>query len=246
MSKQVVYLTNEKPFFSKQYLKVRNLEKRVLSDAAVKELPNISKHHPHYREWQLRQITANRFLNYLENKQSPMNILDIGCGNGWFTHKMAKISSKNNLFGLDINPLELEQSVSVFQKDNLSFYYGDLFEIHNDFNEKFSIITLNASVQYFKDFELLFSKLKTFLLPKGEIHILDSPFYKTKELKAARNRTQEYFTKMGVPEMSNFYYHHTTKIIKDFEILYKPQNKWFQKISLKKESPFLWLRYIKK
>ena len=116
MSKQVVYLTQEEPFFSEKYLKVRALENRVLSDFQVQQLPDISKEHTLYNEWQLRKKSANRFLRYFAKKTTTQTVLDLGCGNGWFTHIIAEISESNTVFGLDINPLELEQANRVFNK----------------------------------------------------------------------------------------------------------------------------------
>jgi ubiquinone/menaquinone biosynthesis C-methylase UbiE len=245
MSKQVIYLTKEIPFFSEKYIKVRALENRVLSDSQVKQLPFISKDHPHYNEWQLRQQSTQRFIKYLEQKKESLTLLDIGCGNGWFTHKMAAVNTQNIVDGLDINKLELEQAVRVFRQKNCTFYYGDLFKIDDAFNKKYDIITLNASVQYFKNFETLLAKLLTFLSPKGEIHILDSPFYKFQEIEAAKKRTQEYYKKMGIPEMSEFYFHHPIEVLKDFDILYTPKKSIFKKILKKQTSPFYWVRYIK-
>ncbi len=245
MSDTVKYLTPEKPFFSEKYLMVRALENRILSDEEVKQLPLISTSNPHYKEWELRQKTLARFISYFSAKKQPQEVLDIGCGNGWFTNKIAEVSKKNKVIGLDVNSLELKQAVRIFQKENLLFYYADLFEIDKEFSERFTLITLNACVQYFEDFEKLMNKLTTFLKPNGEIHILDSPFYKPKDILAAKQRTVVYFKKMGVPEMSDFYFHHSTNLIKNFETCYSPKTGILSKIFFKKDSPFLWMRYRK-
>ncbi len=245
MSSKITYLTEETPFFSEQYLKVRAIENRVLLDKEVKLLPYLPKSHLYYREWRLRQKSTQRFLQYFSSKEKPQEVLDIGCGNGWFTHKTAAVSLQNKVMGLDINTLELTQAVRVFQKENLQFCYGNLFELTNLFDKKFTLITLNASVQYFKDFTSLFSQLNRFLKPNGEIHIIDSPFYAVSEIQAAKQRTVEYFNKMGVPKMSDYYHHHSFNDISKFEVLYKPKNSFFSKFGKPKDSPFIWLRYQK-
>lgn len=117
--------------------------------------------------------------------------MDIGCGNGWFSNILSKIEN-SKVGGLDINPIELEQADRVFKKENLQFYYGDIFQI-KEFEKQFDAITLNACVQYFPNFKLLLDKLKSFSTPGGEIHIIDSPFYKNEEISNAKERTYKYF-----------------------------------------------------
>ena len=101
-------------------------------------------------------------------------------------------------------------------------------------------------MQYFEDFEELIQQLETFLKPKGEIHIIDSPFYKLSEIEAAKQRTKGYYQKMGVPQMSDYYFHHSVALLKEFKVLYKPKNSIVSKMFQKKDSPFMWLLYVKK
>jgi len=240
----VHYLTEEENSFSNDYIKVRDIEKRVLTDEQVKELPLVSKSNQYYNEWIVRQKSSQRFISYLGSKNTSQDILDIGCGNGWFSNLLASVNSKNSVCGLDINTTELEQAARVFKTENLQFCYGDLFQLKKEFESKFSIITLNACVQYFSEFNELVEALKLYLKPKGEIHIIDSPFYKTNELENAKNRTANYYNKIGVPTMSSYYYHHSLEDINDFEKLYIPSSTLISKILRKKDSPFMWLRYI--
>ncbi len=236
----IVILTEIKNNFSSKYLSIRKKENRVLVDNEVRILPLTTKQNPNANEWKVRQKTTNRFVKYLQTKNKNLTILDIGCGNGWFSNLMAKL--KNNVVGLDVNLEELEQANQVFNTTkNLQFVYADLFQDNLPFKNKFDIITLNACVQYFKDFDLLISTLKKFLKPNGEIHILDSPFYDVSEIDNAKKRTLVYYTKMDFPEMANFYFHHSKDKIKDFEVLYQPKKSFLNKILSKNDSPFLWL-----
>jgi 2-polyprenyl-3-methyl-5-hydroxy-6-metoxy-1,4-benzoquinol methylase len=234
----IIILTDINNQFSDEYLALRKKENRVLTDNQVKILPQTKKGNPNFNEWHLRQKTANRFLNYLKNKQT-LSILDIGCGNGWFSHKMSELD--HNIVALDVNLEELEQASRVFKTENLQFVYADIFELNDKFINKFDVITLNASVQYFQDFEWLMSTLKSFLKMNGEIHILDSPFYKASEIKAAKKRTLTYYSEMGFPEMASHYFHHSKNEIKNFDVLYQPKKSIINKIFGKKESPFMWL-----
>ena len=180
-------------------------------------------------------------MAYLQQKNAPLAILDIGCGNGWFTNKMASVNLNYTVIGTDINTPELEQATRVFKTKNLQFIHADIFNTEQ-FNEQFNIITLNACVQYFPDFKALIIRLKSFLKPKGEVHIIDSAFYKDGEIISARKRSEKYYSDLGFPEMAQNYFHHARTNIKDFEILYRPKNLVFSKLLNIKDSPFCWYK----
>ncbi|WP_028887603.1 methyltransferase domain-containing protein [Tenacibaculum ovolyticum] len=241
----VGYLTEEKEKFELDYIRAREKENRILIDNEVSILPKTFIENPNKKEWELREKSTKRILKYLESKNGGLSILDIGCGNGWFTNKLASISKENKIIGLDVNTEELEQAVRLFGKEKTCYCYGDIFKLDN-FEEQFDIIILNASVQYFSDFNELFLLLKSFLKLEGEIHIIDSPFYKKEELFKAKDRTDKYYENLGFPQMTLNYFHHEITKVKDFEILYMQNRSIFHKILKRNDSPFPWLRFVKK
>ncbi|MCT4580629.1 MAG: class I SAM-dependent methyltransferase [Flavobacteriales bacterium] len=235
--REIIYLTPFENTFESNYLAVRAKENRVYADEVVAILPDVATDHSQYLEWKLRQKTRQRFVNYLKQK-SYKNVLDIGCGNGWFTNIIAQ-NIDGKIIGLDINKEELEQGRRVFLDSRLTFAYGDLF--YAEFEEKFDLIVLNAAVQYFPDLTLLFQRLKSLLSARGEIHILDSPFYSTlEESRAAQQRTATYYKQLGFPEMEKYYYHHQLDDLNGWERLYVPPKNMLQKIMNRKDSPFGW------
>ncbi|MFT5251174.1 MAG: ubiquinone/menaquinone biosynthesis C-methylase UbiE [Flavobacteriales bacterium] len=231
----VYYITPEDPNFSKYYIAVREKENRVLSDAQVRKLPYLDLY-----EWPFRVKSTERFISYVAEVNDPMKILTIGCGNGWFSNKIAEVSEKNQVVGLDVNREELEQAARVFKKKNVTFVYADIFKVSELFEAQFDMITLNGAIQYFEDFKGLMTLLNTFLKPKGEIHIIDSPFYKTSEITSAKARTKTYYTELGIPEMAAHYLHHDINLVKDFDVLYTHKRNILHKILGKKDSPFSW------
>ena len=241
----VYYLTPKELSFSDVYISVRDKEHRFLSDKEVMKLPFCSLENPHYKEWVLRQKSTKRFINYLELKKEELNILDIGCGNGWFTSHIANTSSKNKVIGLDINVDELEQASRIFNQENVQFVYGDIYNLDPIFKNKINLIVLNASIQYFSNFPKLITLLKRFLKPNGEIHIIDSPFYNESDIEKAKQRTKDYYSKLGFPIMSLNYFHHKKTDIQDFKVMYRPKSFILSKVS-KEDSPFMWLCYDKK
>jgi len=236
----VYIITPNKGLFSEEYIAVREKENRVLTDVEVQKLPHVLESNFYYKEWKQREDTSTRFLEYIKSKNKELTILDIGCGNGWFSHKISEIK-KTTVIGLDINEIELEQACRIFQKENLSFVYCNLLEGNIYFENKLDIIILNASVQYFEEFDLLIEILKKMLKQKGEIHILDSPFYDDSEINSAKKRTLNYYTKIGFPKMADFYFHHSKKKVKNFEVRYKPRRSIINKLLNIQKSTFMWL-----
>ena len=234
--------------FEKHYLNLRKREQRILSDEEVAQLPNVTSDHVHFAEWDLRQKTLNRFSKYLMGNSSFKSILDVGCGNGWFTNYLCRANDRcETVVGLDINLLELQQARRVFSKEKIQFAYADIVS-QNDLFEKcsFDLITFNASIQYFADPTALLRELKNCLNLQGEIHILDSPFYEENKVSAARERSAVYFDQNGSSEMATFYHHHSLDDFSEFEILYKPNRSFLSKALRKNDSPFPWLKYRSK
>lgn len=239
--KGVFQLSKLNDKFESSYLKLREKENRVLSDAEVGLLPNLASNLPHSKEWRLRQDSKNRVTNYLSQKKFQ-SALDIGCGNGWFTNILA--NCVDNVVGLDVNMLELEQASRVFSKPNLHFCYADLFDAELP-KSGFDLITLNASVQYFSHLTRLVDRLLELLSDSGEIHFIDSPFYSNNEVPKAEDRSKEYYQAMDAPEMAKFYHHHTWGALKTYPyvLLFNPttlSNKLKKKMGVPL-SPFPWI-----
>jgi len=240
-----VYILSERNNdFESFYLKVREKEKRIYTDEELKNLPLATKSNPHKSEWKLRAKSFIRFSNYLKKKKQSLDILDLGCGNGWFSGQLSK-KFNHKFYCVDVNQIELEQASRVFNSHNLFFLYADIFtEI---FQEKtFDLIVVNAAVQYFSNLKKLIKRLLSLIKIDGEIHIVDSPIYLTSEVENAKERTIDYYNSIGFPEMSNKYFHHSWNKLSEFnfKIIFNPTsftNKLKQIIFIK-DSPFPWIK----
>lgn len=230
--------------FESAYIESRTKENRVLRDETVKELPQI-KSGPHQTEWELRAKSAARVYKYFSDKKDS-NLLDLGCGNGWFASGLAQNPSLKVL-GLDMNLIELQQAVRVFKRNNLYFIYGDIFSLPIA-KETFQYITIVASIQYFKNLDKLFKCLMDLLTDKGEIHIIDSPFYYSSSIKKAKERTNNYYRQSGQKEMIDYYQHHSFDDLVNwnYRFLYNPKKiNFINKIFKKKDMPFPWIKIVK-
>lgn len=232
----VEYLTQSKLEFEELYVEVRTKENRILTDQEVKQLPFVPSNYKHYNEWCKRQFTLNNFTKYLQ-KSKPNEVLEIGCGNGWFSNQLSKHC--NHVTGLDIGKLELEQAARCFQEDKFTFLCcSDLTLLPS---KKYDLIVFNASLQYFQLTADFWANIIRCLTENGEIHIIDSPFYHPEQIQQAKTNSKSYFNSLNVEKASEYYFHlDWNKLPKNAQILYKP-NRFLNKL-IKNRSPFPWIK----
>ena len=225
--------------FSVRYCLLRKKEGRIYSDEEVSRLPGIHQQHQYYKEWKIRKESSDRLKKYLTTKKRPLRILEIGAGNGWLSAKLSGISS-SHVTGIDINSEELSQAKRVFSAiENLHFFNCSLQDDPVN-NQQFDIIVFAASIQYFPSLRAVLNSALGRLEAGGEIHIMDSHFYQANEVNAARQRTKDYFNRLGFPDMVEQYFHHSWNELRSFnsETLYDPGS-IINRLKNNK-SPFYW------
>jgi len=237
--------------FEELYLKMRTIEGRVYNDETVRNLPEIDKDHPNYKEWNTRKNSSEKLIKYLSGIQKELNILELGCGNGWLSAKIAGVKSAN-VIAVDINNSELEQAARIFGHiENLEFVYADIFdsELNVKLNLKFDITILAGVLMYFKDVNELIDKLLGMLNPKGEIHIIDNVFYNNSNVEDARRKTLKHYKHIGMPDMFKYVHHHLLNELDKYnpKILYNPKTisgKINRKFFYRHLSPFIWMKIV--
>lgn len=229
----VYFLTPALNEFEKVYTSVRDKEGRMLSDAEVCALPN-SKRLP--KEWQKRTWTAERFRAYAQKKPFS-KILEIGCGNGWFSNWLA--SEGRKVIGLDVGAIELQQAARCFQGNNVEFVCCSDWSLLPA--SYFDCIVFNGSLHYFQLDAAFWQQLYRMLKPQGEIHVLDTPFYTSKKAQEAWERSANYFENLGENHAINYYHQlRFDQLPADHQVLYQPSrllNKFFSA-----RSPFPWIK----
>ena len=226
--------------FETLYMQLRKKEQRVYTDEEVRNLPQVPATHLHFKEWMLRKKSCDQLIKYLAQKNKPLHILEVGCGNGWLSSRLAKNTS-GQVVGLDINKEELTQAARVFSDiDNLKFIAGDIRSAQLERNS-FDVVVFAASLQFFPSVEEIIQAAFQCLRAGGEVHILDTIFYKRNNVEAARQRTKDYYTTLGYPDAANYYFHHCFEDLKNFlvKILYDPAS-WMHKFR-KNKYPFAWV-----
>ena len=207
---------------SELYLRVRQKEGRLYSDDVTARLPDISSDHPLRNEWLARADSLSRLLRYLRQLPKISSILELGCGNGWLSHRIGLLSGVR-IWGLDRIGPELTQAARLFNSANAAFLGADIF-VPPFPPESFDIILLASVIQYFPDLPTLIRSLSPLLTPRGEIHLLDSPLYAEAQLASARTRTHDHYATLGFPEMIDHYFHHAASSLQQFapRWLYRP------------------------
>jgi SAM-dependent methyltransferase len=243
----ICFSGNENPgntLFEKKYITIRCMENRLYSDDEVAHLPDISPEHPYYKEWLVRKRSSQRLVRYLTEQKKRLHILEAGCGNGWLAHCLSEIPG-TEVLGLDINFTELQQAARVFsQNEHLRFIYGDMSSgvLHN---RLFDAIVFAASIQYFRSLSGILSTCLKMLKPDGEIHIIDSPLYRSREIGKAVERTFRYYDSLGYPEMSDHYFHHDVNIFWKFNYKFLQNPNSVFNTFLGRKDCFHWIRVKK-
>jgi SAM-dependent methyltransferase len=232
------------------YLRARAREGRLLTDGVVAALPDVPPGDPLRGEWRMRADSSSRLLAYLRSRRRALTVVDLGCGNGWLSNRIAAIDGCNVL-GLDVNAVEIAQARRVFRgRANLRFAEHDILEDRVPVGDA-DVVVLASVIQYVPQPAALVERLLDAMHARGEVHVLDSPLYELGEVAAARTRTRRHYEAVGVPEMANAYHHHAWTAFGSLtmEVLYRPdaalrriERRWLHLA----RSPFPWLRFVRR
>jgi SAM-dependent methyltransferase len=237
-SSRVRTFKTPKADFEDLYMAIRKREKRLYSDEQVSLLPDVDPSDMHYSEWKVRKRSCERLMVYLIKKRKFLRILEVGCGNGWLSAKLASMSN-TRVTGLDNNQLNINQANRVFKKDNLEFVY-DTFNDSSFEREKFDIIIFEASIKYFPSVVNTLKLALGLLNRGGEVHILDAPFYDPVAVSEADKKNRDYYAELGYPEMADYYYYHSVSELWGFKyrIMFNPDNIFNR---LFNKDPYYWI-----
>lgn len=194
--------------FETNYSRVRTLERRILTDEQVRQLPN-GEGLWNAEEWRIRERGAARLTNALDKVGEGLRVLEVGCGNGWLSARLHQAG--HDVLGIDAFTEELVQAARVFEGP--SFARADVLSSPLP-SALFDVVVFAASFQYFEDAALTIARCFDLLKPDGEVHILDTILYRsTAEARAATQRSKDYYDGLGCPEMAAHYHAHQLSTI---------------------------------
>lgn len=183
--------------FCRAYAQHRAVEGRGYRGDELRSLPYLETG-PLARQWAVRarsyEVLLNRIVKPLAHR-GPLEILDLGAGNGWLCHRLARMGYR--AFALDVRDDEvdgigaakgfLDGAAAEFQCVKASF--DDL-----PFADRtFDLTIFNASLHYATDLGRVLAEAARVTRRDGSLVIVDSPFYARErdgELMVAEKRTR--------------------------------------------------------
>lgn len=101
----------------------------------------------------------------------PRAILDVGCGTGQITARIAARFPEARVLGVDLHAPHLERARRAFPAENLSFAQGDGFALdHAD--ATFDLVVCRHVVQSLPTPWLALAEFRRVLRPGGHVHVL--------------------------------------------------------------------------
>jgi SAM-dependent methyltransferase len=206
-----------------RYESVRRLEGRLLDPETVRRLPEVDAKEPHAGEWRTRADSMARLERWMERAGCRGPVLDVGCGPGWMTARLARRFEA--ALGVDVVPSELERGAEAFADVmGLEFAVADIFEDEIP-SGPFGLVLAASSAQYFPSLRGLVERLLALVRDDGWVVVMDTPLYRREEIPAAAERTRDYYRQLGVSGAEGGYHHHCLDEVRDLapEVLYDPR-----------------------
>lgn len=123
--------------------------------------------------WGYRYLTYIHYVRDLVEKINPKNLLDVGCGDGRFTHEMYKVNQYREMLGIDYSKRAI--AIATALNPHLIYRYGDITDQHT-LSKKYECITLIETLEH-----IPLDKINTFVkglsdnLEKNGILIITVP-----------------------------------------------------------------------
>jgi SAM-dependent methyltransferase len=107
----------------------------------------------------------------------PLRILDLGCGTGEITRRLARRYPQARVVGVDIldSNLALAQRVSADLADRIDYQQGDAFALSFE-PDGFDLVVCRHMSQAVPDFPMVLSEMTRVLRPGGWLHLLSEDY----------------------------------------------------------------------
>jgi ubiquinone/menaquinone biosynthesis C-methylase UbiE len=170
--------------FMREYETVRKLEGRGSTDPQFYlSLPYADRTGRNSWQWAIRARThkyvERRILPAIRTNVSPLNILDLGAGNGWLSYRLARIGHHPIAVDLLTNDFDGLGAAMHYQRVLPSMF--PRFQAELDrlpfASWQFDCVIFNASFHYSEDYDHTLAEAIRCVRPGGTIVIADSPSY---------------------------------------------------------------------
>ena len=166
------------PFLA-QYCDVRERDghRRALPAEHYRTLPSVPRTDPQAAEWLVRRETYHHLLQrVLAASSQPMQVLDVGAGTGWLSHRLAALGQR--VVAVDVLDDEAD-GLGAWRHYNVPFAV-----VQADFDalpfvpKQFDLVVFNGSLHYAPDAAATLARARRMLVAGGALVVMDSPMFR--------------------------------------------------------------------
>lgn len=117
-----------------------------------------------YKKFERERAAPFEDLTALIERRSGLRVVDLGCGSGELTARLAELLPDSRVLGVDSSP-EMLAAAEPLAHDRLRFAQGDLASVVG----RFDLIFSNAAIHWVEDHDKLLPRLYSLLDPGGQI-----------------------------------------------------------------------------
>jgi SAM-dependent methyltransferase len=171
--------------FIQDYETIRQAEGRGSDDPVYyQRLPLTDPADEWRTDWEIRrrsyEALIRRVIQPLENeKQRPLNILDLGAGNGWLSYRLSRRNHQVAAIDLLTNRRD---GLGCYVNYDAGFIPVQAEFDHLPFRDhQTDLLVYNASFHYSTGYAATLQEAMRLLIPGGSIVIMDTPIYRHPE-----------------------------------------------------------------
>ncbi|RDH42240.1 malonyl-ACP O-methyltransferase BioC [Zooshikella ganghwensis] len=114
----------------------------------------------------LQRLVGNRLMSFLPSHVEPRVILDLGCGTGYFTTKLARVYETSQLLACDIAMGMLQFARQRYQKLGATWLSGDAEQLPIR-SQSVDLVFSSLAIQWCSSPAAVFSEISRVLRPGG-------------------------------------------------------------------------------
>ncbi len=131
-----------------------------------------STYHDEYGKYVVKGNEKARIYKILKNLNPKGSILDLGCGNGFFSHFMATNFQNMTVTGYDGDEKYIKYAKNKYRLSNLSFECVRFENLDKESRPKFDYIIFSEVIEHLPNVNDILVKIKTNLCHKKTIFIV--------------------------------------------------------------------------
>jgi SAM-dependent methyltransferase len=170
--------------FARDYAEHRAAEGRDYRGRALFDLPYVTAG-PFADQWRVRARSFEAFMTRVVRPMAgklgrPLNMLDLGAGNGWLSHRVACEGHRSCALDIRDDRVDGLGAAAAFAErfpDRIQCLVASFDALPLD-SESADLAVFNASLHYATDLRAVLAEAHRAVRPGGAIVILDSPFYR--------------------------------------------------------------------